>query len=55
MSSPPFYNNSVLEVHKKVQTPFIFRSLDLSHLNYADDVLNLSRTISGIYVPSIRK
>ena len=48
VSSPPFYNKSVLEAQKKVQTSFIFRGLDLSLLNYADDVLNLSRTISDI-------
>ena len=38
----------MLEAQKKVQTSFIFRGLDLSFLNYADDVLNLSWTISGI-------
>ncbi|XP_065578592.1 uncharacterized protein LOC136039001 [Artemia franciscana] len=48
VTSRPFYNNSVLEAQKKVQTSFIFRGLDSSLLNYADDVLNLSRTISGI-------
>ena len=48
VSSPPFYNKSVLEVQKKVLTSFIFWGIDLSYLNYADDVLNLSRTIPGI-------
>ena len=48
VSSPPLYNNSVVEAQKKVITSFIFRSLDLSFANYADDVLNLSRTYAGI-------
>jgi exonuclease III len=48
ISSPPLYNNSVLEAQKKVRTTFIYRGLDMSLLNYADDILNLSRTVSGI-------
>jgi len=39
VSSPPFYNNSVLEAQKGIQTSFIFRGFDLSPLNYADNVL----------------
>ena len=37
-----------MEAQKKVVTSFIFRGLDLSLANYADDVLNLSRTYAGI-------
>ena len=37
-----------MEAQKKVVTSFIFIGLDLSLANYADDVLNLSRTYAGI-------
>ena len=46
--SPPLFNNSVINAQKKVDTSFIFRGLDLSLLNYADYILNLSRTIALI-------
>ena len=38
------YNCSVLGAQIKVATSFIFRDLDLSLANYADDILNLGRT-----------
>ena len=45
ITSPPLFNNSVINAQKKVDMSFIFRCLDLSLLlNYADDILNLSRT-----------
>ena len=43
-SSPPLYNNSVRESQKDVEMSFTFRGIDISLLNYADDVLNLSRS-----------
>ena len=48
LSSPPLYNNSIIEAQKTVKTCFIFRGIDLSLVNYADDILNLSRSVSGI-------
>ena len=48
ISSPLLYNNSVLESQKPVKTSFLFRGMDLSMLNYADDILNTSRCLSRI-------
>ena len=33
---------------KKARISFVFKGLDLSILNYADDILNLSRTVSSV-------
>ena len=46
MSSPQLHNNSVLESQKKVSKKFIYLSL----LNYADNILNLGRTVAGIEI-----
>lgn len=46
ISSPPFYNNSVIEAQQVVKPSFLYLGLDLSLLNYADDILNLSRSFS---------
>lgn len=48
ISSPRLYNNSVLEAQKLVQMSCIFRGLDVTLLNYADDIFNLSRCLSRI-------
>ena len=37
-----------MEARNKVVTSSIFRGLDLSLANYADDMLNLSKTYAGI-------
>ena len=46
IASSPLFNNSVIDAQKKVEMSFIFRGLDLSLLNYADDILNLSRILA---------
>ena len=48
VTSPPLYNNSVVAPQKKARISFVFKGLDLSILNYADDILNLSRTVSSV-------
>ena len=48
ITSPPLFNNSVIDAQKKVEISYIFRGLGLSPLNYADDTLNLSRTLNLI-------
>ena len=44
VSSPTLYNNSVIESQKDVEMSLVFRGRDISLLNYADDILNLSRS-----------
>ena len=48
VSSPPLYNNSVIESQNDVEMRFVFRGIDISLLNYADDILNLSRSFGMI-------
>ncbi|XP_065582962.1 uncharacterized protein LOC136042033 [Artemia franciscana] len=48
ITSPPLFNNSVIDAQKKADMSFIFEGLGLSLLNYADDVLNLRRTLALI-------
>ena len=48
VSSPSLFNNGVLDAQSAVPTSFIFAGLDLSLVCYADDILNVSRTIQRI-------
>ena len=48
VSSPSFYNNSVIESQKDVEMSFVFRGRDKSLLNYVNDTLNLSRSFGMI-------
>ena len=48
ISSPLLYNNSVPKSQNSVKISFIFRGMDLSLLNYTDDILNTSRCLSRI-------
>jgi hypothetical protein len=48
VSSPSLSNNGILDAQSAVLTSFIFADLDLSLVCYADDILNLSRTIQRI-------
>ena len=48
ISSPLLYNNSIIEAQKYVKPSFIFRGVDITLLNYADDILNISRSLTRI-------
>ena len=45
VSSPHLFNNNVLQAQDKCSTSCILSSIDTSLVCYADDVLNLSRTL----------
>ena len=46
--SPSLYNNSVLNAQACVNISFISKNINVSLLTYADDLLNLSRSIRGL-------
>ena len=48
VSSPNFFNNYVLEAQDQCPCSLILASTNLSFVCYADDILNLSRTLLRI-------
>ena len=48
ITSPPLYNNSVLEAQSHTVTSCIYRGIEVSVLNYAHDVLNISPSVLSI-------
>lgn len=48
LTSPPLFNNSIISSQEPVQSTCIFRGLNVSLIDYADDILNASRTLIGI-------
>ncbi|XP_065575022.1 uncharacterized protein LOC136036651 [Artemia franciscana] len=48
VSSPSLYNNNFLESRKDVEMSFVFKGRDISLLNYAYDILNLSHSFGMI-------
>ena len=48
ITSPPLYNNGVLEAQSYTISSCIYRGLDVSVLNYANDVINISRSVPPI-------
>ena len=48
VTSPPLFNNTVIVPQQKVLTTCIFNGIDVSLANYADDILDISRTAFGI-------
>ena len=48
VTSPTIYNNATLPAQCQLSSCCIYKGTDLSVLCYADDVVNISRTISGL-------
>lgn len=48
VNSPDLFNNSVIEVQHEAPTTCILCGIDVSLIGYADDILNISRTLNGI-------
>jgi len=45
---PDLFNNSVIESHYKAPTTCILYGIDVSLISYADDMLNIIRSLQGI-------
>ena len=48
VNSPDLFNNSVIEGQYKTPTTCILYGIDVSLISYADDILNICRTLQGI-------
>ena len=45
---PALYNNGVVAPQKKARTSFVFKCLNLSIFDCADNILNLSRAVLSV-------
>ena len=48
ITSPPLYNNSIIVPQESAKTCCIYLGIDVSLINYADDILNASRSVSRV-------
>ena len=48
VTSPPLFNNTVIVPQQNDLTTRIFNGIDVSLANYADDIIDISRTAFGI-------